>query len=191
MLSGAPLYGRPRRFAGSSFFKFAKNASPRTKKYATCATFLKNLAFPPASRVGLLTLDQGPTLTAPMEFDFTPEQIQLRKSSPRICRAGNPPARPRMGRRRNLSARGHQDRPASSVSSAPSFPEELGGAGLGYIEYAIIIEELSRVDPSVGLIVAAHNSLCTNHIFRRRQRRAAPQVHSRSSPRANGSAAGR
>src|SRR3954466_4667613 len=45
------------------------------------------------------------------------------------------------------------------------FPEELGGSGLGYIEYAIIIEELARVDPSVALIVAAHNSLCTNHIF--------------------------
>ena len=45
------------------------------------------------------------------------------------------------------------------------FPEELGGAGLGYIDYSIIIEELSRVDGSVGLIVAAHNSLCTNHIF--------------------------
>jgi alkylation response protein AidB-like acyl-CoA dehydrogenase len=46
------------------------------------------------------------------------------------------------------------------------FPEELGGAGMGYIEYAIIIEELSRVDGSVGIIVAAHNSLCTNHIFK-------------------------
>jgi alkylation response protein AidB-like acyl-CoA dehydrogenase len=45
------------------------------------------------------------------------------------------------------------------------FPEDLGGAGLGYIEYSIIIEELARVDPSVALIVAAHNSLCTNHIF--------------------------
>ncbi|MCX6596876.1 MAG: acyl-CoA dehydrogenase family protein [Acidobacteria bacterium] len=45
------------------------------------------------------------------------------------------------------------------------FPEEYGGAGLGYIEYAIIIEELARVDPSVALIVAAHNSLCSNHIF--------------------------
>ena len=45
------------------------------------------------------------------------------------------------------------------------FPEEYNGAGLGYIEYAIIIEELSRVDPSVGLIVAAHNSLCSNHIY--------------------------
>lgn len=45
------------------------------------------------------------------------------------------------------------------------FPEELGGSELGYIEYAIVIEELARVDPSVGLIVAAHNSLCTNHIY--------------------------
>ena len=37
---------------------------------------------------------------------------------------------------------------------------------MGYIEYAIIIEELSRVDGSIGIIVAAHNSLCTNHIFK-------------------------
>jgi alkylation response protein AidB-like acyl-CoA dehydrogenase len=46
------------------------------------------------------------------------------------------------------------------------FPEEYGGAGFGYIEYASVIEELARVDGSVGLIVAAHNSLCTNHIFK-------------------------
>ncbi|HWZ44207.1 MAG TPA: acyl-CoA dehydrogenase family protein [Candidatus Saccharimonadales bacterium] len=45
------------------------------------------------------------------------------------------------------------------------FPAEYGGTGLGYIEYAIAIEELSRVDGSVGIIVAAHNSLCSNHIF--------------------------
>ncbi|WP_263381565.1 acyl-CoA dehydrogenase [Granulicella arctica] len=45
------------------------------------------------------------------------------------------------------------------------FPEELGGAGLGYVEYVLAIEELSRVDGSVGIIVAAHNSLCTNHIM--------------------------
>ncbi len=43
-------------------------------------------------------------------------------------------------------------------------PEEYGGAGLGYVEYEIIIEELSRVDPSIGLSVAAHNGLGTNHI---------------------------
>jgi len=45
------------------------------------------------------------------------------------------------------------------------FPEEYGGAGMGYVEYATIIEELSRVDGSVGLSVAAHNSLCSNHIY--------------------------
>jgi alkylation response protein AidB-like acyl-CoA dehydrogenase len=45
------------------------------------------------------------------------------------------------------------------------FPETLGGAGMGYVEYVLAIEELSRVDGSVGIIVAAHNSLCTNHIM--------------------------
>jgi hypothetical protein len=45
------------------------------------------------------------------------------------------------------------------------FPEDLGGAGMGYIDYALVIEELARVDPSVALIVAAHISLCTNHIY--------------------------
>ena len=45
------------------------------------------------------------------------------------------------------------------------FPAEYGGAGMGYIEYVTAIEELSRVDGSVGIIVAAHTSLCSNHIY--------------------------
>ncbi len=45
------------------------------------------------------------------------------------------------------------------------FPEELDGAGMGYVEYVLAVEELSRVDGSVGIIVASHNSLCTNHIM--------------------------
>ena len=45
------------------------------------------------------------------------------------------------------------------------FPERYGGAGMGYVEYVTAIEELSRVDGSVGIIVAAHTSLCSNHIF--------------------------
>ena len=45
------------------------------------------------------------------------------------------------------------------------FPEQYGGAGLGYVEYVTVIEELSRVDGSVGISVAAHTSLCSNHIF--------------------------
>jgi len=44
-------------------------------------------------------------------------------------------------------------------------PESLGGSGLGYHEYIAIIEEISIVDPSIGLSIAAHNSLCTNHIL--------------------------
>ena len=44
-------------------------------------------------------------------------------------------------------------------------PETYGGAGLGYFEYTAIIEEITKVDPSIGLSIAAHNSLCTNHIL--------------------------
>jgi alkylation response protein AidB-like acyl-CoA dehydrogenase len=44
-------------------------------------------------------------------------------------------------------------------------PEEYGGAGLGYVEYKIAIEEVSRVCGSIGLSMAAHNSLCTGHIL--------------------------
>ena len=45
------------------------------------------------------------------------------------------------------------------------FPEEYGGANFSTVEYAIIVEEISRVDPSIGLTIAAHNGLCTNHIY--------------------------
>lgn len=44
-------------------------------------------------------------------------------------------------------------------------PEEYGGSGLGYHEYVAILDEISQIDPSIGLSVAAHNSLCTNHIY--------------------------
>jgi hypothetical protein len=46
------------------------------------------------------------------------------------------------------------------------FPEKYGGAGFGYTEYVTAIEELSRVDGSAGIIVAAHSSLCANHIYK-------------------------
>jgi alkylation response protein AidB-like acyl-CoA dehydrogenase len=45
------------------------------------------------------------------------------------------------------------------------FPPEYGGSGLGYVDYVLAIEELSAVDGSIGLTLAAHNSLGTNHIF--------------------------
>ena len=45
------------------------------------------------------------------------------------------------------------------------FPPAYGGAGMGYLEYAVLVEELARVDGSIGLGVAAHTSLCCNHIY--------------------------
>jgi alkylation response protein AidB-like acyl-CoA dehydrogenase len=99
-----------------------------------------------------------------MQFEFTPEQIQLRKTVREFAEAEIAP--------HVLQWDEEQIFPLEAIKHAGRlgflgaiFPEELGGAGLGYIDYAIIIEELARVDPSVGLIVAAHNSLCTNHIF--------------------------
>jgi len=99
-----------------------------------------------------------------MEFDYTPEQIHLRKTVREFAEAEIAP--------HVLEWDEEQILPLEAIKKAGQlgllgaiFPEELGGAGLGYVDYAIIIEELSRVDPSVGLIVAAHNSLCTNHIF--------------------------
>ena len=99
-----------------------------------------------------------------MEFSPTPEQIQLRKS---VREFAESEVRPHV-----LEWDEAQTFPLEAIKKAGTlgylgalFPEALGGAGLSYIEYAIIIEELSRVDPSVGLIVAAHTSLCTNHIY--------------------------
>jgi alkylation response protein AidB-like acyl-CoA dehydrogenase len=99
-----------------------------------------------------------------MEFEFTAEQIQLRKSIRDFAEAEIAP--------HVLEWDENQTFPLDVIKKAGQlglmgaiFPEQLGGAGLGYVEYSIIIEELARVDPSVALIVAAHNSLCTNHIY--------------------------
>jgi len=100
-----------------------------------------------------------------MDFEYTPEQIQLRKSVREFAEAEILPHVMEWDEEqifpmdviRKLGKLGYM----GSI-----FPEDLGGAGLGYIEYSIIIEELSRVDGSVGIIVAAHTSLCSNHIFK-------------------------
>ena len=99
-----------------------------------------------------------------MEFAYTPDQIALRKHVRDFAEAEIGP--------HVMEWDEAQTFPLAVVKKLGQlgymgaiFPEDLGGAGLGYIEYAIIIEELSRVDASVGLIVAAHNSLCSNHIF--------------------------
>jgi alkylation response protein AidB-like acyl-CoA dehydrogenase len=99
-----------------------------------------------------------------MEFAYTAEQIQLRKAVREFAETEIAS--------HVLDWDENQTFPLETVKRLGElgymgaiFPEELGGGGLGYIDYAIIIEELARVDPSVGLIIAAHCSLCTNHIF--------------------------
>lgn len=99
-----------------------------------------------------------------MDFEFTAEQIQLRKSIRDFAETEIAP--------HVLDWDENQIFPLEVIKKAGDlglmgaiFPEGLGGAGLGYIEYSIVIEELARVDPSVALIVAAHTSLCTNHIY--------------------------
>ena len=99
-----------------------------------------------------------------MEFDYTPEQIQLRKSVREFTEAEIKP--------HVLEWDEAQIFPLDIIKKCGKlgymgsiFPEEYGGAGLGYIDYSIIIEEMARVDPSVALIIAAHTSLCSNHIF--------------------------
>src|SRR3954462_13487576 len=100
-----------------------------------------------------------------MDFAFTQEQIELRHAVPEFA---NAEMRPHV-RKWDDSETFPQDvikKLGSLGYMGAILPEDLGGAGLGYIEYCIIIEELSRVDGSVGIILAAHTSLCANHIFK-------------------------
>src|ERR1700716_200819 len=100
-----------------------------------------------------------------MDFEYTPDQAALRRAvrefaeaeiAPHVMEWDEAQTFPREVVRK-LGTVGYM---------GAIFPEELGGAGLGYIEYSIIIEELSRVDGSVGIIVAAHTSLCSNHLYK-------------------------
>lgn len=98
-----------------------------------------------------------------MDFEYTPEQLQLRREVREFANAEIAP--------HVMEWDEAQTFPADVIRKLGKlgymgaiFPEEYGGAGLGYVEYSIIIEELSRVDGSVGIIVAAHTSLCSNHI---------------------------
>lgn len=99
-----------------------------------------------------------------MDFQFSEEQQQLRRS---IREFAESEIRPNV-----MTWDEASEFPLGVVKELGKmgimgiiFPAELGGAGMGYVEYVIAVEELSRVDGSVGIIVAAHNSLCSNHIY--------------------------
>ena len=100
-----------------------------------------------------------------MDFEYTPEQIHLRKAVREFAEAEIAPHVMEWDEAQTFPGEVIHKLGKLGYMGA-IFPEELGGAGMGYIEYSIIIEELSRVDGSVGIIVAAHTSLCANHIYK-------------------------
>ena len=100
-----------------------------------------------------------------MDFSFTEEQQQLRKSVREFAEGEIAPHIMEWDEASHFPLE-IMPKLAEMGLLGVIFPEQYGGAGLGYIEYVIAIEELSRVDGSIGIIVAAHNSLCSNHIYK-------------------------
>ncbi|HXY10432.1 MAG TPA: acyl-CoA dehydrogenase [Terriglobales bacterium] len=99
-----------------------------------------------------------------MDFQLNEEQLQLKKSVRQFAQREIAP--------NVMKWDESSEFPLSTIKELGKlglmgtiFPAEYGGAGMGYVEYVTAIEELSRVDGSVGIIVAAHTSLSTNHIF--------------------------
>lgn len=99
-----------------------------------------------------------------MNFDFTEEQEAIRRTVREFAEAEIRPHAPQWDETQHFP-RDLFPKMGELGITGVIFPEQYGGAGLGYIEYAIIIEELARVCGAIGLSVAAHNSLCTNHIY--------------------------
>ena len=99
-----------------------------------------------------------------MNFELSEDQIELRKS---VREFAEGEIRPHV-----MEWDEQQELPTELIRQVSGlglfgtiFPEDLGGSGMGYIDYSIVVEELARVDPSVALLVAAQTSLCTNHIY--------------------------
>jgi alkylation response protein AidB-like acyl-CoA dehydrogenase len=99
-----------------------------------------------------------------VDFEFTEEQIMLRENIREFAEGEIGP--------KVMDYDEKQEFPHDLVKQAGElglmgiiFPEKYGGAGMGYVEYVTAIEEISRVDGSMGLTIAAHNSLCSNHLY--------------------------
>jgi alkylation response protein AidB-like acyl-CoA dehydrogenase len=100
----------------------------------------------------------------PMGFDLTEEQLQVKRSVREFAEAEIKPHVMEWDEAQRLPREIFTKMGELGLMGV-LFPEEYGGSGMGYVEYATVIEEIARVDGSVGLSLAAHNSLCTNHIF--------------------------
>ncbi|HEV1285202.1 MAG TPA: acyl-CoA dehydrogenase family protein [Bryobacteraceae bacterium] len=99
-----------------------------------------------------------------MDFGFTSEQQHLRKSIRQFCEAEIKPHVMEWDESQEFPLDVFRQLGKLGVLGAV-FPEELGGAGYSYVDYSILMEEIARVDPSIALSVAAHVSLCSNHIY--------------------------
>jgi alkylation response protein AidB-like acyl-CoA dehydrogenase len=99
-----------------------------------------------------------------MDLGFTSEQQQLRKSIREFCEAEIKPHVMEWDESQHFPVDVFKRLGELGVLGAV-FPEELGGSGHTYVDYSIVMEEIARVDPSIALSVAAHVSLCTNHIY--------------------------
>jgi alkylation response protein AidB-like acyl-CoA dehydrogenase len=99
-----------------------------------------------------------------VDFGYTPEQQHLRKTVRAFCEAEIKPHVMEWDESQTFPDQVFRKLGELGVLGAV-FPEELGGTGYSYVDYSLVMEELARVDPSVALCVAAHVSLCTNHIY--------------------------
>jgi alkylation response protein AidB-like acyl-CoA dehydrogenase len=99
-----------------------------------------------------------------MNFQFTEEQQQLRKMVREFAEREIAPHVMEWDEASHFPLETIKELGKLGLMGA-IFPGEYGGSEMGYVEYVIAIEELSRVDGSVGIIVAAHTSLCSNHIY--------------------------
>ena len=99
-----------------------------------------------------------------MDFGFTEEHQQLRKTIRAFTEAEMLPHVMEWDESQVFPVEIFQKLGDLGVLGAV-FPEDLGGSGYSYVDYSILVEELARVDPSIALSIAAHVSLCSNHIF--------------------------
>jgi alkylation response protein AidB-like acyl-CoA dehydrogenase len=99
-----------------------------------------------------------------MEFSYSPEQNQLRKTIRDFAEAEIRPHVMEWDESQEFPVDVFRELGRLGVLGAV-FPESLGGSGYSYVDYTILVEEIARVDPSIALSVAAHVSLCTNHIY--------------------------
>jgi len=98
-----------------------------------------------------------------MDFDLTPEQREIRALARDFAEREVAPVIRDFDERHEFPHEVVRRLGATGLLGA-LVPEAYGGAGLDYVSYALAVEELNRVDGSVGITMWAHNSLCTNHI---------------------------